>query len=150
MTEPLVAVMGSVTRAYSLAILAGSRVPMTAYRIAQLGELSPPNVYLELRRLARDGVVAKRPGGWVLLDERVRAFCEGRGPLFERRFSLEAKRKWYRENRSRIRTLRAQPIPERRARRGAEPRRMREFRRSRTKDALLRAAGLKVSRHNGR
>ncbi len=150
MTESLLSVIGSVTRAYSLAILAGTRVPLTAYRIAKLADLSPPNVYLELRKLARAGVIERREGGWILVDERVRGFCEGQGPLFERRFSVESKRKWTTQNRERIARLRRQPIPKGDDWRGPQPKLMREFRRSPTKNALLEAAGLKTSQHKGR
>ena len=150
MTNSLVSVIGSVTRAYSLAVLAGTRVPLTAYRIAKLADLSPPNVYLELRKLARAGVIARSEGGWTLVDERVRAFCEGQGPLFEKRFSIESKRDWTRKNRDRIARLRRQPIPKGREWSGPVPRLMSEFRRSPTKNALLQAAGLQASEHKGR
>jgi DNA-binding transcriptional ArsR family regulator len=150
MPDNLVAVIGSATRAYTLAVLAGSRLPLTAYRIAKLADLSPPNVYVELRRLAGSGIVEARDGGWVLLDDRVRAFCERRGPLFERRFTLEAKREWARRNRGRISTALRKPIPRGVPGKGPETPLMREFSRSPRKNALLRAAGLKVSRHKGR
>lgn len=150
MPDSLVAVMGSVTRAYTLAILAGSRVPRTAYRIARLADLSPPNVYMELRRLASAAVVEKVEGGWVLVDDRVRAFCEGRGPLFERSLSLEQKRGWRRENRFRISQMLKQPVPQIQAKRGPEPKILREVGRSLTKNKALRAAGLTESRHRGR
>jgi DNA-binding transcriptional ArsR family regulator len=150
MPDPMVAVMGSVTRAYALAVLAGTRVPQTAYRVAKLADLSPPNVYVELRRLARSGIVEKRKGGWVLLDERVRTFCEGRGPLFERKLTLEAKREWSRKNRRRISELLRQPVPVWEPATGREPRLLREFSKSRAKNVLLRAADLKLSRHRAR
>jgi DNA-binding transcriptional ArsR family regulator len=150
MPDSLVAVMGSVTRAYTLAVLAGTRVPLTAYRIAKLADLSPPNVYVELRSLARSGIVEARKGGWYLLDEVVRTFCEGRGPLFARRLTLEAKRDWVRRNRRRISQLLKQPIPPWEPGSGREPRLMREFSRPRTKNVLLLAAGLKPSQHKGR
>jgi len=150
MPSPLVSVIGSVTRAYTLAVLAGTRVPQTAYRIAKLADLSPPNVYVELRKLARSGIVEAREGGWVLLDERTRAFCEGRGPLFERRLSIEAKRKWVGQNRRRISRMLKLPLPRGEPRRGPGPRLMGEFRPSRSKNELLRAAGLRPSRHKGR
>jgi DNA-binding transcriptional ArsR family regulator len=150
MTDSLVAVVGSVTRAYSLAVLAGTRQPVTAYRIAKLANLSAPNVYVELRKLASAGVVELRDGGWVLADERVRAFCEGRGPLFERVLSLEAKRRWVRENRGRLSRLRGEPLPRGAAWTGPQPKLMRQFSRSTTKNRLLRDAGLRVSRRKGR
>jgi DNA-binding transcriptional ArsR family regulator len=150
MTDSLLAVVGSVTRAYSLAVLSGTRQPMTAYRIAKLANLSAPNVYLELRKLAGAGVVERRDGGWVLADERVRAFCEGRGPLFESVLSLEAKRRWARENRRRLSRLRSEPPSGAVAWTGPQPKLMRQFSRSTTKNGLLRAAGLKASKHKRR
>lgn len=150
MSDSIVSVMGSVTRAYTLAILAGTRLPQTGYRIAKLASLSPPNVYVELRKLARDGIVERRKAGWVLLDERVRTFCEGQGPLFERSFSLDDKRAWVRKNRRRISRVLKLPIPSAESSRSRTPRFMDEFGRSRTKNELLRAAGLSTSRHRGR
>jgi DNA-binding transcriptional ArsR family regulator len=150
MADSLVAVIGSATRAYTLAILAGSRLPLTAYRIAKLAGLSPPNVYVELRKLARANIVTKGSAGWTLTDERVRTFCEGKGPLFERRLSLEEKRRWSRENRRTYSRLRRMPIPIGEGWTGPEPKLMREFSRSRTKNELLRAAGLRASEHKKR
>lgn len=150
MSDSLVSVVGSRTRAYSLAVLAGTRVPQTAYRIAKLANLSAPNVYVELRRLARTGVVEKVDGGWVLVDERTRAFCEGRGPLFENWFTLEAKKEWLRRNRRTIAPVRELPIPAPELPGGRLPRVLRGFSQSRTKNELLRAAGLRASRHKGR
>jgi DNA-binding transcriptional ArsR family regulator len=150
MADLLVSVIGSVTRAYTLAVLAGTRVPQTAYRIAKLADLSPPNVYVELRKLARAGIVCRKEGGWVLEQDRVRAFCEGQGPLFERTVSLERKREWRVKNRRRISQILRQPIPEVEAKKGPEPKVLREFSRSRTKNELLRAAGLSESQHRYR
>jgi DNA-binding transcriptional ArsR family regulator len=150
MTDPLVPVIGSRTRAYALAVLAGTRLPLTAYRVAKLADLSPPNVYLELRRLGSAGVVERTEGGWTLVDERVRAFCEGQGPLFEKRFSIESKEKWTAMNRDRIARLRRWPAPKGGKWSGPVPKLMREFNRSPTKNELLKAAGLRTSRHKGR
>jgi DNA-binding transcriptional ArsR family regulator len=147
MTEPLVPVIGSITRAYSLAVLAGTRVPLTAYRIAKLANLSAPNVYLELRRLASAGIVQRGESGWVLVDDRVRSFCEGQGPLFERRFSLDDKRRRNRKGGRWVPRQRRQTVPSGDQWFGAEPRLMREFTRPPTKDTLLRRTGLKPSRH---
>ena len=150
MADILVTVVGSTTRAYSLAILAGTRVPLTAYRIAKLANLSAPNVYVELRKLARAGVIQREPGGWVLVDDRTRTFCEGRGPLFQNRMSLEAKEEWVNRNRRRIARVLGEPFPPRESSTDPAPPLMREFSRSRTKNTLLKAAGLRVSRHRGR
>lgn len=150
MSTSLVALTGSVNRAYTLSILAGTRIPQTAYRVAKLGNLSPPNVYVELRRLAKAGIVASRRGRWVLVDERVRALFVGSGPLYDRRIRLEAKRSWYKQNRGEIQRIRSELCPERAVAAAREPRIMKEFSRSRNKNKVLRAAGLRESRHRPR
>ncbi len=146
--EPWLAILGSVTRAYSLSVLAGTRVPQTAYRIAKLAGLSAPNVYLELKRLAEVGVVRRTPSGWLLEDARIRALCEGTGPLFRRRFSLDQRSRLAAGDNRPLSPPLAGVSSDRRPNR--EPRRLREFRRSPTKNLLLRAAGLRPSRHRGR
>ena len=147
MDEPLVVVLRSVTRAYTLSVLAGTRIPQTAYRIAKLAGLSAPNVYLELGRLEKAGVVKREPKGWLLVNEKVRAFCEGTGPLNRRRFSLQDR---VRLTQGDVRPLgRAQIRPKLRDEGTPGSRMLREFSRSKTKNALLRAAGLRTSRHAG-
>lgn len=148
MEEPLVAVFRSVTRAYTLSILAGTRVPQTAYRIAKLAGLSPPNVYGELRRLEKVGVVTKDPRGWILANDKLRSFCEGSGPLYRRRFSPELRTSLARGVTRPLGAGSGNRIGPKEAAR--EPRLLREFSRSMTKNALLRAAGLRPSRHRGR
>jgi len=147
--DPLVAVMGSVTRANTLSILAGTRIPQTAYRIAKIGGLSAPNVYLELRRLEKAGVAARRPDGWVLVNDRVRGFCEGLGPLFKNRFSLHLRGQVTRDAGGEVSATRGVviniPSP-----RGPESKLLREFSTSPTKNALLKAAGLRRSGHRRR
>ena len=150
MPDSLVTVVGSVTRAYTLSVLAGTRLPQTAYRVAKLANLSPPNVYVELRKLERSGIVIKREGGWTLVDARVRAFFEGQGPLFERTVSLERKQEWSRKNRRRIDRALGEPIPRVEVGSAREPPVLREFSRSPTKNKLLRAAGLRESAHRAR
>ena len=148
MKDPLVAVMRSVTRAHTLSVLAGTRVPQTAYRIAKLAGLSPPNVYVELRRLENAGVVRKDPIGWLLVNDKVRVFCEGSGPLYRRRFSPELRAKRARGGTRPLgAALRSRTVLKKV---DQEPRVLREFSRSTTKNALLRAAGLRPSRHRGR
>ncbi len=148
MKEPLVVVVGSVTRAYALSVLAGSRVPQTAYRVAKLADLSPPNVYLELRRLESAGIVRRLPNGWLLVNERVRTFFEGTGPLSRRGFSPELRAKLARGDTRQLGAgSRGRPGL---TKGGGDPRVLREFSRSTTKNASLRAAGLRPSRHRAR
>jgi hypothetical protein len=149
MTDVLVALTGSTTRAYSLAILASSRVPQTGYRIAKLAGLSAPNVYLELQRLSEAGLVQKQTGGWLLVNEKVRSLCEGQGPLFESRYSLTEKGRTG-QNQS-VRGRSPAPVPSGSTRPPASARKiLREFSQSPTKNSLLRAAGLRESRHKMR
>ena len=147
-TDSLVAVTGSVTRAYSLSVLAGTRLPQTAYRIARLAGLSPPNVYVELRRLEKAGVVSGSPAGWMLVDEKVRALCEGSGPLYRLRFALEGRGRTFPGVNSPLR-VRQGDLTSRKSR-GRESRLLREFSQSPTKNPLLAAAGLRQSRHRKR
>ena len=64
----IVAAFGSATRVRTLAVLANSREPLTAYRIGVVGEVPFPKVYRELARLEKAWVVARRGRGWILLD----------------------------------------------------------------------------------
>ncbi len=148
MKDPLVARLRSRTRAYTLSVLAGTRVPQTADRIAKLAELSRPNVYAELRRLERTGIVSRRPSGWLLVDEKVRALCEGSGPLHQRRFPAQLR---VQPTRVDSRPLGGEATNRSGSKKlGREPGVLREFSRSPTKDRLLLAAGLRPSRHRGR
>ena len=145
MRDRLVTVLGSSTRAYSLAILAGTRIPLTGYRISKLAGLSPPNVYAELGRLEAAGVVRRQRGGWTLVDDKVRSLCEGAGPLFRRTFTLNLRRRPRRDDR---RPLGGGPEAlSRTVKQEAVSRLLLEFSRSPSKNTLLRAAGLKPSRH---
>jgi len=145
MRDRLVAVLGSTTRAYSLAILAGTRIPLTAYRISKLAGLSPPNVYAELGRLEASGVVRRQREGWILVDDKVRSLCEGAGPLFQQTFTLDLRKG---PGRGDKRPLGWGPKALfRTGEQGTESKRLLEFSQSPSKNTLLRAAGLKPSRH---
>src|SRR5580658_7263565 len=60
----LVALFGSATRVRTLAPLANSSRPMTAYRIAQMTGAQRIKVYTELRKLAVVGIVRRVQGNW--------------------------------------------------------------------------------------
>jgi DNA-binding transcriptional ArsR family regulator len=79
----LATLFGSETRVRTLAPLANSPEPLTAYRIAALAGVNRIKVYTELASLARVGIVRERPGGpnrslWELLDEDVRRILQRR------------------------------------------------------------------------
>jgi len=79
----LAAIFGSEDRVRTLSALANSDAPLTAYRVAAIMEMKPPNVYRELRRLERARVVgrAKTPrgrGGWILNEPLLRRFLRAR------------------------------------------------------------------------
>jgi hypothetical protein len=69
-------VFGSADRVRVLAVLANASRPPTAYRVAQVAGVEPPNVYRELKRLLQVGEV-RRAGpkgvGWEVVDPDIRA-----------------------------------------------------------------------------
>jgi DNA-binding transcriptional ArsR family regulator len=77
----LTALLGGETRLRILAVLANAGRPLTAYRVAQVGEVRAAKVYPELRRLRGTGLVAVNPSGWVLRDEDVGRLLRKRIPL---------------------------------------------------------------------
>jgi DNA-binding transcriptional ArsR family regulator len=82
----LVALFGSQTRVRTLAPLACSPSPLTAYRVAWMTGVQRTKVYSELRRLAAAGVVAERKSGgnrstWELVDPEVRSLLRRRARI---------------------------------------------------------------------
>ena len=82
--EPgLAAIFGSEDRVRTLSALANSDSALTAYRVAAVMQMKPPNVYRELKRLQRAGVVvpARTPqgrSGWLLNEPLLRVFLRSR------------------------------------------------------------------------
>ena len=79
----LAAIFGSEDRVRTLAALANAETPLTAYRVAMLMEMEPPNVYRELKRLRKALVVevTKTPtgsAGWALNEPHLRSFLRSR------------------------------------------------------------------------
>ncbi len=73
----LVALFGSEDRVRTLAALANAEAPLTAYRVAVMVGMKPPNVYRELRRLLEFNEVEQAPtsegrNGWRVIDADVR------------------------------------------------------------------------------
>ncbi|MGI0128863.1 MAG: hypothetical protein ACREEC_01685, partial [Thermoplasmata archaeon] len=67
----------------TLAALANADAPLTAYRIASITGMKPPNVYRELKRLLPFNEVEKAPApggkeGWRLVDADVKALLRRR------------------------------------------------------------------------
>jgi DNA-binding transcriptional ArsR family regulator len=79
----LAALFGSEDRVRTLAALANAEAPLTAYRVAAIVGMKPPNVYRELKRLLEFKEVerASTPegrDGWTVVDPDVRALLRRR------------------------------------------------------------------------
>lgn len=79
----LAALFGSEDRVRTLAALANADAPLTAYRVACIVGMEPPNVYRELRRLLRFNEVERKPtpegrDGWTVVDADVRILLRRR------------------------------------------------------------------------
>jgi len=79
----LAALFGSEDRVRTLAALANAEAPLTAYRVAAMVGMKPPNVYRELKRLLEVNEVARAQTprgreGWTLVDSDVRALLRRR------------------------------------------------------------------------
>ena len=79
----LAALFGSEDRVRTLAALANADAPLTAYRVAAIVGMKPPNIYRELKRLVRFNEVARSATpqgarGWKLVDADVRALLRRR------------------------------------------------------------------------
>ncbi|MGI0132336.1 MAG: hypothetical protein ACREDK_04500 [Thermoplasmata archaeon] len=79
----LAALFGSEDRVRTLAALANADAPLTAYRVASMVGMKPPNVYRELKRLLQFHEVERAPtsqgkDGWRLVDADVRALLRRR------------------------------------------------------------------------
>ena len=79
----LAALFGSEDRVRILAALANAEAPLTAYRVASMVEMEPPNVYRELRRLLRFNEVERAPtlegrDGWRVVDSDLRTLLRRR------------------------------------------------------------------------
>lgn len=79
----LAALFGSEDRVRTLAALANAEAPLTAYRVASMMGMQPPNVYRELRRLLQFNEVERirtpqGTNGWRVVDADVRALLRRR------------------------------------------------------------------------
>ncbi len=79
----LTALFGSEDRVKTLAALANAEAPLTAYRVASMVGIKPPNVYRELKRLLQFNEVERAPtpegrDGWTVTDPDVRTLLRRR------------------------------------------------------------------------
>ena len=79
----LAALFGSEDRVRTLAALANAEAPLTAYRVASIVRMKPPNVYRELKRLLEVAEVQRATtpegrDGWTLVDPNVRTLLQRR------------------------------------------------------------------------
>jgi hypothetical protein len=79
--QDLVVLFGSETRVRVLAVLASAFGPMTAYRVAKVGEVAISKAYDEIKHLAEGNVVFRQGSGWVLRDPDVRLLLRERIPV---------------------------------------------------------------------
>lgn len=141
----LVALFGSETRVRTLVVLAGAYRPMTAYRVAKVGEVPVQKAYEEMRRLVRSGLVARRDGGWILVDGDVRALLRKRVRVLwyddwraERERTAPARRSFLR---------RLETLPPLKFQKGWKPRNPESLVRDPRKDEILRELGRRTSVH---
>lgn len=79
----LATLFGSEDRVRTLAALANATAPLTAYRVATMVGMKPPNVYRELKRLLQYKEVEKartpeNRDGWIVVDPDLRALLRRR------------------------------------------------------------------------
>jgi DNA-binding transcriptional ArsR family regulator len=147
----LARVFGSESRLMTLATLANASAPISGYRIAKVGRISPPKVYSELRRLKNSDIVARQQSdsgrsGWILKDTAL-------GQYLRLRVRISDSPDWFKESERRsnaaLQWLRSVDTSTIRQGTRADPLGIpnsKEFVRSRSKDRDLRRVGLRVSR----
>lgn len=133
----------------TLAALANATVPLTAYRVAMMVGMKPPNVYRELKRLLQFNEVERTStpenrDGWVVVDPDLKALLRRRMRII---WSQDLTRGAVdRERRAAIVTQRIteEPLDLSKFKPGRPPSAA-EIRRRRQKDAVLTAAGAQSS-----
>lgn len=145
-----VALCGGTVRASTIAVLCSSEVPLTAYAVAQIGGLSIPKTYGELRRLSEAGIViaGTGPGGrrqYEVTDPDLRRLFERRAPILS--WSEWVRQDTRRRSSARMHLSASKRIDLRRfpAARGTLPNAS-EFERPVEKDRDLRRGGARLSR----
>lgn len=143
----LLALTGSETRALTLAPIANSSVPLSAYRIASIVQLARTKVYRELDKLARSGVVQKTTGSdgtalWSIRDTDIKQLFRRRARIgWSEDLSTEA-RALEKRTKAVLAFAKANPIDPALLAKQSKPRNATEFDRSPEKDAVLERLGL--------
>src|ERR1700730_9426096 len=145
----LAALFGSADRVRALAALANATAPLTAYRVAAMVGMEPPNVYRELKRLRefREGRRAATPegrNGWAIADPDVRTLFRRRLRIVWSEDLLRGMRERERRAASNIRRSAKDPLDLSKFQRGRPPTEV-QSRRRREKDRILAQAGMRVS-----
>jgi hypothetical protein len=152
----LLSLFGSRTRLLTMAVLANASRPLTGYRVAVIAGLPREKVYPEIRKGMATGLLAKDDEGYRMVDPDVRA-------ILQKRVQIRWDREWDRERagwnegtQDRLNAILAS-IPTNSTylrpqgwRPSASARALiREMRRPRAKDALLRRRALRTSARTG-
>lgn len=135
-----------------MAALANADTPLTAYRVARIVEMKPPNVYRELKRLLRGNVVtrAETPGGstvWSLREPDLRSFFRARMRVTWSEDLMQGARDRERRAADAIRRSAGEPIDLSRFVRGRKASAA-QLRRRRQKDQVLARTGARPSVRN--
>jgi len=143
----LVAAFGSETRVLTLAALANSTAPLTAYRVAKIAGLRPPKVYDEIRRARASGLVTQSAGKLSLRDPDLRSLLRKRVRLFGWDDWRSGKDRWEPIRKTIANRLRTMSPPRFRGERGWSPRHREVYHRDPRKNESLREMGLRKSSH---
>ena len=147
----LSALFGSENRVRTLAPLASSSVPLTAYRIAQMVEVPRTKIYEELAELAARGWVRKvemtgNRSLWELRDPDVRRLLRRRARIVSMAELSASSVELAERTRTVLAKNRRSSIDPSLLRGPFTPRNPEDFTRPDEKDAVLRSMGLPVSR----
>jgi hypothetical protein len=107
--KPLVGLLGSSTRANIVEVLATSRKPLSAYRVSKMYNMNVAKVYVEMKKLARLGLISSSNGTrgleYTLIDENLRALALNLSPRaisYDDWRSAEAKAQRFRSGMTRV------------------------------------------------
>lgn len=142
---------GSENRVRTLAPLANSLAPLTAYRIAKMVDVPRTKVYAELAQLAAMGWVSKvvttgTRSLWELRDPDVRRLLRRRARIVSVGDLTATSAEVAKRTRAVLAKSRRNPIDPALLRGPFKPRNPEDFARAARKDAVLRRIGLPASR----
>jgi hypothetical protein len=152
----LLSLFGSQTRLLTMAVLANATEPLTGYRVAVIAGLPREKVYPEIRKGLATGLLTSTKGGYRMVDSDVRC-------LLQKRVQIRWDKEWDRERtgwnertQDRLKAILASipSDPTYLRPEGWKPPAsaralIREMRRPKSKDALLRGRGLRTSLREG-